>query len=191
MPTKIAISRMARREITLHRQSLLAAVEKLTSSNGESAKLEKRLTEIETAIPELESGANPSDKKAVQEISALRVERDLIAQRLNKIAELGTPSGEELVHLLTETGQVIHRALTPALEAYEREIAAAIRPFMRALGHERRLAVETDALKEFAEAARPRFTMYGANITEARRALKTLDEILAGKLAWQFNPEAR
>jgi ribosomal protein S16 len=184
----IGLTETLRREVRHHRTALQSALDALLQSNGGLAKLGSRRQTLTDEIAALEESADSSDAAALQALGQRRTELTLVEQRIEKLAEAGTPQAETLHELLSTTGALVKRALTPTYEHYEADIAARFRPFYRACGWEKRAARETDAVKEFGEFLHPRFI---ANPVGAQRALAILAQIEDGALDWNFNPNAR
>jgi len=187
---KITIKKTNRAEIVALREQLAAALDQENTSADELTRLSTRQQKLQEEIATLESADSESDEAAAR-LATKRVQLEQVSKKISGISnvEAGTSVEKQEAgrQLLRQFAGAALAAVTPALEAYEREIADKIRPWCldetNALG----LAYTMPACKSLSQTYSRRFGDYGFSLAELQAAIARADEILSGELAWSFD----
>lgn len=154
----------------------------------EIEKYSKVHDEVNARIAKAESSLDPADGVGVAELTAMREQRRLCAERVQDVSSRALDRQNEVVAVLGDASCIVGRILQPAYEGYIAEITAAFRPYYGS-------ASEADVAAKSCTAAqsvlgiltRSYGTHASAAFKDAEHLLALLERILNGEEVWTFN----
>ncbi|HEY3762685.1 MAG TPA: hypothetical protein VGN23_13140 [Verrucomicrobiae bacterium] len=185
---KIKITSSQAEELKQRRSNLTTALGVVTRGNKKLEKLLNQQSSLTAEIQTLES-ADP-DKKTVQVLNEARTELELVTRRVNDLPPTDHNAELQLKNALMVATSQVQALLKPIHDDYVSDIAKILRPFSKSDAWAKKLAGETNAAGSLAQLVWWDYARWGNPVTSANSLLARIDEILAGEVAWQFNPNA-
>ncbi|HEX3627266.1 MAG TPA: hypothetical protein VH280_17810 [Verrucomicrobiae bacterium] len=134
---------------------------------------------LQAEIQELE-GAAPSKSNA-RALSDKRAELELVSRRAGEIKPKDPAAELTMVNLMNEGRRLLNDVFPSTIKDFLKPIVAVIRPFATSDAQAEKLARETEAYKAL------KARLYWSHT--AMDMIRRYDEILAGEIAWNFNPK--
>ena len=186
---KLNLKSTNKKEITTLREQLAAALETISASAAEAARLIERQTKLQDEITALENVADDMADDAAAKLATKRLQLDQVGKKIQTLnsVPVAVEVGEQVAisALLKQFARTACAATWPDLKAYiEREIVSKIRPWCLNDDNALALACELPHVKSLTQTyARP-FGSYGVTVPEIQQAIARADEILSGDLLW-------
>ena len=171
-------------EIKEQRDTLAEALNDILKFDQGLQKLVDRSGKLTTEIAKLKT-ANPDDKAAIHSLGEKRTELELVEGQIEGRPKHNVPDQQILIAHLRQASRLLNRTLLPTYEDYVSKIAALLRPYHTSDAWAKNTANQTQAAKSLAALIAVDF---GHGVNYAKAALKRCDDILAGELPWEFNP---
>jgi hypothetical protein len=162
-----------------HRSILAGQMRKITGAQNRLDDLLSQQLALQAEIRELENAA-PSRENA-RMLSDKRSELELCGGRLGEIKPNDPAAELALSNLMNEAVQLLNEVFPPTIKDFLKPIVAAIRPFTASDRQAEKMARETEAYKAL------KARLYWTHT--ASEVIRRYDEILAGEIAWNFNPK--
>ena len=124
----------------------------------------------------------------MQALGQKRTELDLVKSRLSQIPGLPQEEIDGIQNLMRETDHAVAAALMPTMDDYAAEVAKLIRPFCSNDNWAIGLARQTPASMSLGAFCTMQYGRISFGLPNIQSAIKRCDEILAGELKWEFNP---
>lgn len=171
-------------ELQERRNLIAAEYSKIEGAVQKMEHLEKLKERLARDIQSAERGLGPEDEKGASGLAGLREQQRITVSRLNSSTNLLAPQCDALVKVLDPLQDLLHRALSAEFDSLIGRIAEAFRPYFSDLERARRAARKTDAIASFQFYFNRGW--YERPLENAPRALKALDDLLAGRNPCHF-----